>query len=157
MKTHKYMNTMKKYLLLVVTLLFGVMAGYAQDKYSINRNDLPEAAQKFLTDYFPKAKVGMVKTDRHLLKKTDYDVKLVNGTKIEFNNAGKWTSVDCKTREVPEGIIPKSIRTYVKKNFPDVKIVKIEKSSTKYEVELSDDVELTFNLLGQFKSMKMDD
>ncbi|MDE6057987.1 MAG: PepSY-like domain-containing protein, partial [Muribaculaceae bacterium] len=55
------------------------------------------------------------------------------------------------------GIVPKTIRTYVKKNFPDVKIVKIEKTSTKYEVGLSDDVELTFNLLGQFKSMKMDD
>ncbi|MDE7097148.1 MAG: PepSY-like domain-containing protein, partial [Muribaculaceae bacterium] len=100
---------------------------------------------------------GMIKTDKHLLKKTDYDVKLVNGTKIEFNNAGKWTSVDCKTREVPQGIIPKPIRTYVTKNFPDVKIVKIEKKSSKYEVELSDDVELTFNLLGQFKGVKIDD
>lgn len=133
------------------------MSGYAFDKYSIDRNDLPDAAQSFLKEFFPKAKIGLVKTDKHFLKKTDYDVKLVNGTKIEFNNSGKWTSVDCKTREVPEGIIPKPIRTYVKKNFPDVKIVKIEKTSTKYEVELSDDVELTFNLLGQFKSMKIDD
>ena len=148
---------MKKHLFLVMTLILSVVVGYAQDKYSINRNDLPEVSQKFLTDYFPKAKIGMVKTDKHLLKKTDYDVKLVNGTKIEFNNSGKWTSVDCKTREVPAGIIPKSIRTYVKKNFPDVKIVKIEKTSTKYEIKLSDDVELDFNLLGQFKSMKMDD
>ena len=148
---------MKKYLFLIVAVMFSFMSGYAFDKYSIDRNDLPEAAQNFLKEYFPKAKVGMVKTDKHLLKKTDYDVKLVNGTKIEFNNAGKWTSVDCKTREVPEGIIPRSIRTYVKKNFQDVKIVKIEKTTTKYEVKLSDDVELTFNLLGQFKSMKMDD
>lgn len=148
---------MKKYVFLIMVLIMGVMSGYAFDKYSVDRNDLPEAAQSFLKEYFPKAKVGMVKTDKHLLKKTDYDVKLVNGTKIEFNNAGKWTSVDCKTREVPEGIIPKTIRSYVKKNFPDVKIVKIEKSSTKYEVGLSDDVELTFNLLGQFKSMKMND
>ncbi|MDE6194532.1 MAG: PepSY-like domain-containing protein [Muribaculaceae bacterium] len=148
---------MKKYLFLVIAVVFSFTSGYAFDKYSIDRNDLPEAAQTFLTEYFPKAKVGMVKTDKHLLKKTDYDVKLVNGTKIEFNNSGKWTSVDCKTREVPEGIVPKTIRTYVKKNFPDVKIVKIEKTSTKYEVGLSDDVELTFNLLGQFKSMKMDD
>lgn len=148
---------MKKYLFLMVAVLFSFMSGYAFDKYSIDRKDLPEAAQKFLTEYFPKAKVGMVKTDKHLLKKTDYDVKLVNGTKIEFNNAGKWTSVDCKTREVPEGIIPRAIRSYVNKNFPDVKIVKIVKTTTKYEVGLSDDVELTFNLLGQFKSMKMDD
>ncbi len=148
---------MKKYLFLFVAVIFGFMSGYAIDKYSVDRNDLPEAAQKFLTEYFPKAKIGMVKIDTHLLKKTDYDVKLVNGTKIEFNNAGKWTSVDCKTREVPEGIIPRAIRSYVNKNFPEVKIVKIEKTSSKYEVGLSDDVELTFNLLGQFKGVKMDD
>ena len=157
MRNTKMYTQMKKYLFLVIAVVFSFTSGYAFDKYSIDRNDLPEAAQTFLTEYFPKAKVGMVKTDKHLLKKTDYDVKLVNGTKIEFNNSGKWTSVDCKTREVPEGIVPKTIRTYVKKNFPDVKIVKIEKTSTKYEVGLSDDVELTFNLLGQFKSMKMDD
>lgn len=148
---------MKKYLTLIVILLSSVFTSFAFDKYSVDRNDLPEAAQDFLTEYFPKAKIGMVKTDKHLLKKTDYDVKLVNGTKIEFNNSGKWTSVDCKTAEVPSGIIPRTIRTYISKNFPEVKIVKIEKTSTKYVVGLSDDVELTFNLLGQFKSMKMDD
>lgn len=148
---------MKKLLLFSLIALLCSGVGFAFDKFSLDCNDLPEAAREFLTEYFPKAKVGMIKVDKHLLKKTDYDVKLVNGTKIEFNNVGKWTSVDCKNSAVPEGIIPKTIRTYVKKNFPDVKIVKIEKSSTKYEVELSDDVELTFNLLGQFKSMKMDD
>ncbi|MDE7350211.1 MAG: PepSY-like domain-containing protein [Muribaculaceae bacterium] len=148
---------MKKYFLFMLAMMMTVMSGYAFDKYSINRNDLPEAAQQFLPTYFPKAKVGMIKTDKHFLKKTDYDVKLVNGTKIEFNNSGKWTSVDCKGREVPKDIIPKAIRNYVGKNFPDVKIVKIEKTSSKYEVCLSDDVELIFNLLGQFKSVKMDD
>ncbi len=148
---------MKKFILLIVVLFTSVLTGFAFDKYSLDRSDLPEAAQSFLSEYFPKDKIGMVKTDKHLLKKTDYDVKLVNGTKIEFSNSGKWTSVDCKTREVPSGIIPKAIRTYVSKNFSGVKIVKIEKTTSKYVVGLSDDVELTFNLLGQFKSMKMDD
>ncbi len=148
---------MKKCILMIFAVMFTAMSGFALDKYSVDREDLPQLAQAFLREYFPKSKVGMIKTDKHFLKKTDYDVKLVNGTKIEFNNEGKWTSVDCKTREVPQGIIPKPIRTYVNKNFPDVKIVKIEKTSTKYEVELSDDVELTFNLLGQFKSVKMND
>lgn len=148
---------MKK-LLLLITLIFTIgISASAQDKYSINRNDLPEAAQEFLTTHFPKAKVGMIKTDRHLLKKTDYDVKLVNGTKIEFSNSGKWTSVDCKKSAVPDAIIPRTIRSYVKKNYPDVKIVRIEKTSSKYEVGLSDDVQLTFNLLGQFKGVKLTD
>lgn len=148
---------MKKILFLLMAVLAFSLQGMAFDKYSIDRNDLPQAAQDFLLEHFPKTKVGMVKTDKHFLRKTDYDVRLVNGTTIEFSNSGKWTSVDCKTRAVPEAIVPRAIRSYVKKNCPDVKIVKIEKTSSKYEVELSDGIELTFNLLGQFKSMKMDD
>lgn len=148
---------MKKYFLVLIALVMTAMTGFAFDKYSINRNDLPEAAQQFLTTYFPKAKVSMVKTDKHFLKKADYDVKLVNGTMIEFSNSGKWTSVDCKGREVPKDIIPRAIRNYVNKNYPNEKIVKIEKTSSKYEVKLSDDAELTFNLLGQFKCLKMSD
>jgi len=149
---------MKKLLLFMLVAVCSVGAANAIiDKYVINRENLPEQAQAMLNEYFPKAKVSMIKIDKHLLKKTDYDVKLTNGTKIEFNNAGKWTSVDCKTREVPEGLILKPIRNYVKKNFPDTKIVKIEKKSSGYEIELSDDVELKFNLLGGFKSMKLDD
>ncbi len=147
---------MKKILILFLIMVASVGIANA-DKYTINRNDLPETAQTMLKEYFPKAKVGMIKVDRHLLKKTDYDVRLVNGTTIEFNNSGKWTSVDCKTREVPSGLIMRPIRNYVSKNFTDVKIVKIQKKSSGYEIKLSDGVELKFNLLGQFKSVKLDD
>lgn len=127
------------------------------DSYTIKREQLPEEAQQMLEKYFPKAKIGMIKIDRHLLKKTDYDVRLVNGTTIEFNNSGKWTSVDCKSREVPEGLVTKTIRNYIQKNYADVKIVKVKKKSSGYEIGLSDGVGLKFNLLGQFKGVKMEE
>lgn len=147
---------MKKILLFLTALLLSVGAAYA-DKYTINRDNLPAQAQEMLTKHFPKAKVAMIKVDRHLLKKTDYDVKLVNGTKIEFNNAGRWTSVDCKTRAVPDALVPKSIRNYVKKNFDGVKITQIERKLKGFEVELEDGIELTFDTLGNFKKMEMED
>ena len=106
MKTMKNIKTMVLALAAVLMVAFSASA----DKYSINRNDLPATAQEFLKKHFPKGKVSMVKTDKHLLKKIDYDVKMVNGTKIEFNNKGQWTSVDCKTREVPQSIVLKPIR-----------------------------------------------
>ena len=146
---------MKKIILTLLLIVAGFGAANA-DKYTIDRSQLPESAQEFLTKYFPKSKVGMIKVDRHLLKKTDYDVKLVNGIKIEFNNAGKWTSVDCQTREVPQDLILKPIRNYVAKNFPDVKIVKIEKDFVGFDIELSDGVEVKFDRLGNFKSVDMD-
>lgn len=148
---------MKKLIVAILMLVVTVGAANAFDKYTIDRDALPETAQKMLKEYFPKAKVGMIKVDKHLLKKTDYDVRLVNGTTIEFSNAGKWTSVDCKSRAVPEGLIPKAIRNHVNKKFSGVKIVKIKKKSSGYEIGLSDGVDLKFNLLGQFKGVKIED
>lgn len=142
---------MKKLLFMLIALITGATAAMA-DSYTINRDKLPENAQQFLTEHFPKAKVAMIKVDRHLLKKTDYDVKLVDGTKIEFSNSGKWTSVSRKQgKTVPDGIVPKAIRNYVAKNYPGETITEIEKKSTCYEVELSAGVELRFSLLGSFQ------
>lgn len=129
------------------------VAAARADKYTLDRAQLPEAAQQMLKEHFPKGKVAMIKVDRHLLKKTDYDVKLVNGTKIEFNNAGKWTSVDCKSREVPQSLVLKPIKRYVDKNYSGQKIVKIKKKASGYEVKLSDGVELKFDLIGSFRKI----
>lgn len=121
------------------------------DKYTLDRDDLPVTAQEMITTYFPKAKISMIKVDKHLLKKTDYDVKLVNGTKIEFNNAGEWTSIDCKKKSVPADLVPKHIRRKVAKDYPDATITRITKKSGGHIVGLSDGTELKFNLLGQLK------
>lgn len=147
---------MKK-IILIAALIVAVAFGASADTYTIKRDKLPAAAREMLDTYFPKKKVSMIKVDRHLLRKTDYDVKLTDGTKIEFNNAGKWTSVDCKTRKVPDGLIPKTIRNYIAKNFPEPFITEIEKKSSGYEVELSDDIKLKFNLLGTFVKVLEDD
>ena len=124
------------------------------DSYTIDRDKLPAEAQEMLAEHFPNAKIGMIKVDRHLLKKTDYEVRLVNGTTIEFSNKGKWRSVDCKNREVSSSLVPKAITRSVNKNFPDVKITSITKKTSGYEIGLSDGVILRFDLLGIYKGVK---
>lgn len=146
---------MKKLLFMILALLLTSTTALAFiDSYVISRDNLPEEA---LDKYFPKAKVSLIKIDCHLLKKADYDVRLTNGATIEFSNKGKWKSVDCGKRNVPDELVPKTIRNYVAKNYPDVTIVKIEKKSSGYEIGLSDQLKMKFNLLGQFKSVEMDD
>ena len=148
---------MKKVLIFLMAFVFSVTSAYALiDSYKVDRKNLPEEAQQMLEDYFPKAKVSLIKVDRHLLKKTDYDVRLTNGTKIEFSNKGKWTSVDCGSKALPDELVPKTIRNYVEKNYSDVKIVSIRKRNAGYDIGLSDNIELRFNLLGQFKGVKME-
>ncbi len=145
---------MKKFLLLTMMILAGALSSYAIfDKYTLNREDLPEAAREMLDTYFPKAKIGMIKVDKHLLKKTDYDVKLVNGTKIEFSNNGEWTSVDCGKKALPDNLLPKAIARHLASKYSGQKAVSIKKSITSYEVGLDDGVVLKFNALGQFKEV----
>lgn len=141
-------------LAIMAVLIIGAFSASAIipiDKYSINRKDLPEAAQEMLTKHFPKAKVSMVKVDRHLLKRTDYDVKLTNGTKIEFSNKGQWTSIDCKKKSVPESLVPKSIRNSVAKKYAGVDIISISRSSLYYTVGLSNGKKLKYDKFGIFQ------
>lgn len=138
----------------MLTLMLMAVSASAKlplDKYSVNRNDLPQAAREMLDKYFPKAKVSMVKVDRHFLKRTDYDVKLTNGTKIEFSNKGRWTHVDCKKRSVPEELVPKAIRNSVSKKYPKDKIVRISRSSLYYTIGLANGKELKYDKLGIFQ------
>lgn len=149
---------MKKILFILLAVILSASSAFAFiDSYTIKRENLPEEAQQMLSEYFPKAKVSLIKVDRHLLKKTDYDVRLTNGTTIEFTNKGKWTSVDCGKKAVPEALVPQAIRKYVAKNYSDVSIVSIRKRNAGYDIGLSDNIELRFNLLGQFKGVKMED
>lgn len=148
----------KKSMVGLMIVLSSATAAYAWplDKYTVSREDLPEAAQQMLKEYFPKAKIGMIKIDSHLLKKTDYDVRLVDGTTIEFSNAGKWTSVTMKKGEVPDGLVMKTIRNHVQKNYNGAKIISVVKKATSYEIGLSDDIKLKYDLLGIFKGVIME-
>lgn len=148
---------MKKYLILALIALVGAFKAAAFiDSYVIDRSKLPQEAQEMLTEHFPKAKVANIKIDRHLLKKTEYVVKLVNGSKIEFSNKGKWKTVDCGKRAVPEKLVPEKINSYVKKNHKKLKITSIEKKSLGYRIGLSDGTVHKFDLLGSYKGLHTD-
>lgn len=148
----------KRLLLTLLIVMVSYGAAYAIfDKYTINREQLPAPAIEMLDEHFPKQKISMIKIDKHLLKKTDYDVKLLNGTKIEFSNAGNWTSVDCGKKEVPEALVHKKIRNYVSKNYEGSKIVRVAKSLSGFEVGLCSGKTLSFNLLYQFKGENQSD
>ncbi len=143
----------RKFIVTVVMMAAVIAASAALpiDKYTINRKDLPEAAREMLDEHFPKAKVSMIKVDRHLLKKTDYDVKLSNGTKIEFSNKGQWTNVDCKKKSVPEALVPKTIRNHVSKKHDGENIVRITRTALYYTIGLSNGKNLKFDKLGIFQ------
>lgn len=121
------------------------------DKYTIKREELPQTAREMLDEHFPKKKVSMIKVDRHLLQKTDYDVRLTDGTVIEFNNKGEWTRVDCKRKAVPEALVSGTVRKSVEKRFPDLNITAVRKKALYHEITLSDGTRHKYDLLGIYQ------
>lgn len=144
---------MTKKLFLMISMMLVMLTASAAlpfDKYTINRKDLPEAAQATLKEHWPKAKVSNIKVDRHLLKKTDYVVNLTDGTKIHFSNKGSWTSVICK-KNLPDSLLPAKIRKNVAKRCPDDNILRVRRSKLYYTVGVASGKELKYDLLGIFQ------
>ena len=145
---------MKKLVLTLSVFFAAIGVACADVDRPIEVDKLPDAAQKFLKQYFPNASVSLAKVDVELAYK-EYDVLLTDGTRIDFNNSGEWIDVDCKYAAIPEGIVPQQIVDYVAKNYPNVNILRIERDRHTYEVSLSNRLKLTFDK--KFKIVDIDD
>lgn len=146
---------MKTIKILMMTLLFALQttACSGGDKV-ITFDELPAAAQAFISKYFGGKQVSLVKKDKDGLK-TNYDVMLADGTKLEFDNKGEWKDVEAKTDGVPVELVPAEISSYVSKNYPGQRILQIDRHRSSFEVELSNRLELKFNK--QFELTGIDD
>ena len=109
---------------------------------------------KFVGQYFPKSNILMVNTEWD-----EYEVRLSDGTQLEFNRSCEWKKIDCEHSSVyptvPSELIPEQISTYVNTNFADQGIVKIEKKRRGWDIELSNELEINFNK--NFVVTKIDD
>lgn len=108
-------------------------------------SQLPAAAQQTIRDNFGGRKVAMSKSGTTMLFAKNYDVVFTNGDKVEFDSNGNWTDIQCNHSHVPAALVPQGIKDYLKRNYADTTIKEIEKSGSKYEVKLSNGLEITFN------------
>lgn len=141
-------------ILVLAAALFTSAAAYASDDRPVTVAELPAPAQQFIKTHFADVAVSYAKMDKGILD-TSYDVIFVDGRKVEFAKNGDWSEVDCKHSQVPSGIVPMPINTYVKTNYPEQKIVKIDRDNRDYEVELQNGLDLKFDK--SFKLIGIDD
>src|SRR5690606_10925981 len=134
------MKTIIKTCAVAIMVMFAT-ATQAQDKV-ISFNQLPQAAHNFIKKHFDAQKVSYIKEDSNCMSGNDYEVKINDGKKLEFDSKGNWTEVDMDKSAIPAGIVPENIIAHVNKAFPNNSIVQIVKSSRKYEVELSNGLDL---------------
>ena len=141
---------MKKSVLFLSVLFCMMMqsvSSFANDTF-IPAEQLPAAAKAFIANTFPGQEISYAKVDTDFASKT-YEVCLNSGIEVEFDKCGTWDKVDCNYNAVPAHLIPASIAMYVKTQFADATVVKIDKDRNGYNVELSNELELRFNKHGQ--------
>ncbi len=122
------------------------------DERVITQDGLPEAAKVFLADHFTD--VAIIRIIKDTEGSTEYEVKLANGFKIEFNSKGAWREVEGYGLPVPASIlteIPTAIVTYVETNHAANAITKLEIGRNgNYEVDLVGNIEIVFSSTGEF-------
>jgi len=150
----KKMNTLKTLSTIAFSLLvFGIAT--AQDEGLVPASALPANAQTFVNQYFSANDIVSVWQDTEKGKVEEYTVLFADGTEVEFHADGNWKEVKARNGQVSLKIVPAKIAKYVQKKFPKAMIKEIKKGRAKYEVDLTNGVELIFNLNGKF--LKIDD
>ncbi len=126
-------------------------AAQAQQAAATTAQSLPEAITAFLKQHFPNATVVGVEPD-HDHGGLEYDVYLNDGTQIDFDANNQWDQVE-SMRGVPAYFIPKAIANYVRSNYQNMTITKVNKEYHGYEIELANGLDLNFDSSGRFLGM----
>ena len=131
-------------LALVVLVSLVTLSLHAGSDRVIQSKQLPKAAQLFLAKHFAGRAVSFAKEDRDF-SGTTYDVRLADGTEVEFTSAGEWKEVDGKHTALPLTFIPAQIVKTIQSQHAGDAIVHIERKRRGYQVELASGLEVLFN------------
>ncbi|RKS19130.1 putative PepSY-like beta-lactamase-inhibitor [Flavobacterium endophyticum] len=129
-------------------LLLG-LAVSANAQKKIETTELPKAAQEFLQKHFSHTSIEVAKKDAEHGEK-GYEVKLKDGTEVEFWKDGSYREVDGGKNPIPTAFIPDSIKDYVAKNYPNEKITHIDYGHKDLDVDLTNGIDLEFTKEGKF-------
>lgn len=129
-------------------LLLG-LAVSANAQKKIESSELPKAAQDFLQKHFSHTSIERAKKDAEHGEK-GYEVKLKDGTEVEFWKDGSYREVDGGKNPIPTAFIPESIKEYVAKNYPNEKITHIDYGHKDLDVDLTNGIDLEFTKEGKF-------
>ena len=138
---------MKTRITFATLLLCFALSANAQKK--IEASELPEKSQEFLKKYFSNTSIDIVKKDAEHGEK-GYEVKLKDGTEVEFWKDGSYREVDGDDKPIPTGFIPAAVKNYVAKHYPNEKITHIDYGHKDLDVDLTHDIDLEFTKEGKF-------
>lgn len=127
------------------------------DNSHINISALPQSIKDYINNNYPNATILYAEKDYDDGQKA-YEVKLDNGMELEFDSNGNLLSSD--DDNVPTSQLPQAIIDYVNNNHPNNTIkeaeIEFEDGQKMYKVELDNDMELYFDMNGNFIKSEQD-
>lgn len=135
------------------------MLSSCDDEKKIDFGDLPSEARSFIENYFPSADILSIVQEKEDGRK-EYQVKLSDGTDMEFDEDGEWTNIECYFSPLPTGILPANVITKVEELHPEAYINGVERELGGYVVEVTDadgiDWDMRFNAQFEYVSQSQD-
>lgn len=129
---------MKKIILTCLLAVLAISSGVGQTEEQVSGEISAWLSKHFSNESIMDMHVDLDDQD------DAYEVKMSDGTEIEFDVEGHPTSIDSKKGFWPEAL-PEDIANYLNTNHKDVKVVKYKKEDDGYEVKLANGTELEFD------------
>ncbi|HEY9183855.1 MAG TPA: PepSY-like domain-containing protein [Salegentibacter sp.] len=135
---------MKKLILTGLLAIFAMSTGVSQTEEQVSAE-----ISAWLAEYFSNESIMDMHVDFND-QNDAYEVKMSDGSEIEFDVEGHPTSIKSRKGFWPEAL-PEEIANYLNTNHKDVKVVKYKKEDNGYEVKLANGTELEFDINGQLR------
>ena len=134
---------MKK-IIYIITIL-SITAIYAYSR-SAAISEVPKNAIAFADKYFP---------DNYLYRADEmsgtYTLIFKGGLKIYVNNRGEWTTISGSGDEISIEYVEDSVKNAIKKEFPNEKVIYIQKKSKYYKIEFKSRKKINIDFDGNIK------
>ncbi|WP_300368236.1 PepSY-like domain-containing protein [Brachyspira sp.] len=131
---------MKKYLYIISALFILSIYSYAS---SIALSEVPKSAIDFADKYF---------SDHYLYRASEtggtYTLIFKGGLRIYVNSYGEWRTISGSGDEISIDYIEDKIKNIVKKEFPNEKVVYIQKKRKEYKIQFKSRHKITVDFDG---------
>jgi len=116
--------------------------------------DLPENIREFVSQFYDQKDIASYEIKNVPLKGKSYELKFKHGAEIEFNESGTWHEWS-DSKGIPHSALPENIKNYLNQHYPNIFATSIDKGANKIKVDLASDVDLEFDVHGNF--IRIDD
>lgn len=125
---------MKKVVLLVMCLVLAIANGCMAKDKKVKPENLPLPVRQFIKQIFPATSITAVTQE---VDDKDFNITLSNGTKLEFGKNNQWSEIYNRKAIIPSNLIPQKIVSYVNQKYPKAAIIRIERCSQGYDIDLN--------------------